>query len=275
MKVNALFPVAAIVALLCISLLPVDALPDVVDISVRNWDGRLVSFYYVYGDRISWWQGGAKFIFKPGTPEYEAVEELFTALPGDIGIKVVQGELRLVAAQLRAEYAFRGIIAFKDFVFVDAQGGLVIIDFEYGKSLNVTVYAQAAINMTGSSISGYGKADWAWKQVNPSVKQLIREPVASIPAGSEVLVAPSQGILESHNWRGYNSYLGGGPDLHRADCSRTVSASQIFWDREPDYWLVFDERGLAEMYLVDNWFNEAVLIWPVPHEVIVVSARQP
>ena len=282
MKPRSVFP---IVALLLTFLLvsPVTA-ENVVKISVD--DGRTdhpVAFYYVYGDHIEWWQGGAKFILGTDTPEYKVIEEFMLALPSKLGIKVLTGELYLVEGYVRAKYIFDGIVQFKDYMFVD-RGGIVLVEWEYGTGLNITIYSKAAINLTASQVDGYGFADWKKRVIRyaeiciPMIgckKQPIYDstPTAEIPAGSEVLVVPVEGIALEEDYQGYTQYLGGGPNLKRVDVSRRIRGGQIFWDREPDYWLVYDKTGLSEVWKVNNWFNNAVWIWPMPHEVKVAKAR--
>jgi len=243
-----------------------------------------VAFYYVYGDHIEWWQGGAKFIFRADTPEYKVVEEFMLALPSKLGIEVLAGEIHLVGGYTKAEYLFDGVIQFKDYLFVD-NAGLIVVEWEYGKSLNVTIYSKVAVNLTASSVEGYGFADWErriigyGKVCSPLLgcrRQPIYDdtPIAEIPSGSDVLVVPVEGIVLVANYRGYDQYLGAGPNFKgNVDRSRRIRGGQIFWDREPDYWLVYDADGLDEIWKVNNWFNEAVQIWPTPHEVKVAEAR--
>ena len=308
---------------------------------------RNVAFYYVYGEHIEWWQGSAKFIFKPDTPEYKVIEEFMLALPSELGIEVLAGELHLVEGYVRAKYIFDGIIQFKDYMFIDNEG-VVIVEWEYGTGLNVTIYSKAAVNKTASQVGGYGFADWKKRIIgygkicDPLLgcrKQPIYDstPTAKVPIGSEVLVVPVEGIVKMEMAKGpmktvveektetecrmvkhceevcpipidfqcccpppecvkicwfecepveklvkvrkhvyeepYPIYLGGGPNLGIADASKNIKAGMTFWDREPDYWLVYDGQGLAEVWKVDNWFNKVVLIWPVPHEVTVTRAR--
>ena len=244
---------------------------------------RNVAFWYIYGDRISWWQGGAKFILDVTTDEYKTIEEFMIALPEKLGIEVVAGELHLIAGYLKAEYAFNGIVKFKDFLFVDNEGRIVV-EWEYKKGLNVTFYSKATVDLSSSSIAGYGYAGWK-KRILRYVEICIpmvgckkeplydSTPTAIIPIGSEVLVVPTEGVVLEEVHRGYVAYLGGGPNLDIADANKNIKAGQIFWDREPDYWLVYNAKGLAEIWKVDNWFNKAVFWWPLPHEVKVVSAR--
>ena len=271
-------------ALLLLAALPATlAIPQTVEIHARNWDHRNVAFYYVYGEHIDWWQGGAKFILGTDTPEYKVIEEFMLALPSKLGIKVLAGELYLVEGYVRAKYVFDGIIQFKDFMFID-RGGIVLVEWEYGTGLNITVYSKATINLTASQVSGYGFADWKKRVIRqveiciPMIgcrKQPIYDstPVAEIPAGSEVLVVPVEGVIAEFDWQGYTHYLGGCPNLDIADASKTVKTGMILWDREPDYWLVYDAQGLTEVWKVNNWFNKAVWIWPIPHEVRVAPAR--
>ena len=282
MKKAYILPVLLLAIALCIPA--ASAAENMVKIRVDNGKSlNHVAFYYVYGDHVEWWQGGAKFVFKPGTPEYEAIEEFLLSLPDILGIRVLSGEIRLVEGYLEAQYAFDGIIEFKDYMFID-HDGLIVVEWEHGKSLNVTIYAKATVNETASNIRGYGFADWEQRIVGYGVvcdpmlgcrRQPIYDstPIAEIPAGSEVLVVPVEGVVLKENYRGYDQYLGGGPNLKRVDVSKRIRGGQIFWDREPDYWLVYDADGLDEIWKVDNWFNEAVLIWPIPHEVKVVEAR--
>ena len=271
--------------LMLLMALPATALasPQTVEIHARNWDHRNVAFYYVYGNEISWWQGGAKFILGTDTPEYKVIEEFMLALPSKLGIKVLAGELYLVEGYVKAKYVFDGIIQFKNFMFID-RGGIVLVEWEYGTGLNVTIYSKTTINMSASQISGYGFADWKKRVIRqveiciPMIgcrKQPIYDstPTAEIPAGSEVLIVPVEGVILEENYRGYTHYLGGCPNLDTADVSKSVKTGMIFWNREPDYWLVYNARGLTEVWKVNNWFNEAVWIWPIPHEVKVAPAR--
>ena len=273
---------AVLAALLLAS--PVAASGDTVRIWADN--GRSyhpVAFYYVYGDHIEWWQGGAKFVLGTNTPEYKVIEEFFIALPSKLGIEVLAGELHLVSGYLRAEYVFDGIVRFKDYLFVD-NAGLIVIEWQYQKGLNVTIYSKATVDLSKSEIRGYGFADWKPRIVGYGkicspilgcrVQPIIDDtPVAEIPAGSEVLVVPAEGVVLEEDYRGYAQYLGGGPNLKHVDRSRRIRGGQVFWDREPDYWLFYNAEGLAEIWKVDNWFNEAVQIWPVPHEVKVAEVR--
>jgi len=306
-----------------------------------------VAFYYVYGKHIEWWQGGAKFIFKPGTPEYEVIEEFMLALPGELGVEVLAGELHLVEGYVRAKYIFDGIIQFKGYMFIDNEG-VMIVEWVYGTGLNVTIYSKAAVNLTASEVEGYGFAGWkkrviGYGEICDPLLGCRRQPIfdstptAQVPLGSEVLVVPVEGIVKMEMAKGpakivtedktvtechlvkhceeicpipidphchcpppqcikicwfecepveklvkvrkrvyeepYPIYLGGGPNLGIADANKNIKAGMTFWDREPDYWFVYDAQGLAEVWKVDNWFNRAVLIWPVPHEVAVAKAR--
>ena len=283
MKPRNVFP---IVALLLTFLLasPVAAAENMVKIHADNGKSYdAVAFYYVYGDHIEWWQGGAKFIFGTDTDEYKTVEEFMLALPSMLGIDVLEGEIHLIGGYLKGEYAFNGIIEFKDYMFID-NSGLIIIEWEYEKSLNVTVYSKATVNLTASEVEGYGFADWKQRIIgygrvcDPLLGCRVQPiydstPVAEIPAGSEVLVIPVEGVVLEEDYRGYTQYLGGGPNLKRVDVSRRIRGGQIFWDREPDYWLVYDKTGLSEVWKINNWFNEAIWIWPMPHEVKVAKAR--
>jgi len=233
------------------------------------------AFYYLYGDKISWWQGGAKFILGTNTPEYKVIEEFMLALPSKLGIKVLAGELYLVEGYVKAKYVFDGIIQFKNYMFVD-RGGIVLVEWEYGTGLNVTIYSKTTINASASQIEGYGFADWGLHKVGEWKGKPIYDntPTAYIPANKKVLIIPVEGVVMIEDYRRYEQYLGGGPTLVKlGDRGRTVKAGQIFWDREPDYWLTYDDEGLVELWKVDNWFNKAVLIWPTPHEVEVSPAR--
>ena len=284
MKSRNVFPIVALL-LMFLLVSPIAATENAVKIRVD--DGRTdnrVAFYYVYGDHIEWWQGGAKFIFGTGTDEYKIVEEFMLALPDTLGMKVLAGEIHLIGGYLKGEYAFSGIIEFKDYMFID-NDGLIIIEWEHQKSLNVTIYAKTAVNLTASEIGGYGFADWEQKVVGymniciPMVGCKVRPiyddtPTTEIPTGDDVLVIPVEGTVLTVNYRGYDQYLGGGPNLKKnVDKSRTISGGMIFWDREPDYWLVYDAKGLSEVWKVNNWFNEAVWIWPTPHKVAVEEVR--
>ena len=271
-------------ALLLLATLPAAlAIPQTVEIHARNWDNRNVAFYYVYGERIDWWQGGAKFILLPSTEEYKVIEEFMLALPSKLGIKVLAGELYLVEGYVKAKYVFDGIIQFKNYMFID-RGGIVLVEWEYGTGLNVTIYSKATINMSASQISGYGFADWK-KRVLRYVEICVpmigcrkkplydSTPTAEIPAGSEVLIVPVEGVIAEFDWQGYTHYLGGCPSLDIADMSKTIKTGMILWNREPDYWLTYNAEGLTEIWRVDNWFDEAVWVWPIPHEVRVAPAR--
>ena len=245
---------------------------------------KYVSFYYIYGDRIEWWQGGARFILDTTTDEYKVIEEFMLALPSKLGIKVLAGEIHLVEGYLKAKYVFNGIIEFKNYMFID-ENGVVVVEWQYGKGLNVTVYSKTTVNLTCSKVEGYGFAEWKQRVIgharicDPILgcrTQPIYDstPTAHIPAGSKILVVPAEGIVLEEDYRGYTHYLGGGPTLVEVgDKSRTVKAGQIFWDREPDYWFSYSSDGLKAVWKINNWFNKAVLIWPIPHEVKVVQAR--
>ena len=274
-----------LVLVLLAAALPLASATETVEIQVDNGRKpyRNVAFYYVYGDHIDWWQGGAKFILGTDTPEYKVIEEFMLALPSKLGIKVLAGEIYLVEGYVRAKYIFDGIIQFKDFMFID-RGGIVIVEWEYGTGLNVTIYSKVTINMSASRVSGYGFADWKRRVIrhveicDPILGCRIQPiydstPTAQIPVGSQVLVIPVEGVVLEEDYRGYTHYLGGGPNLGVADTNKNIKAGMIFWDREPDYWLTYNGEGLVNIWRVDNWFNRAVLIWPTPHEVAVAKAR--
>jgi len=218
---------------------------------------RFVSFYYVYGPKIEWWQGGAKLVFLPGSPEYEAVAGSFAALPQTLGFKAVMGEIRIVSAWAHAVYSFKGIVRFMDYMFIDPYGGLIVVDFEYGGSLNVTVYSVATVNLTASQILGYGFANWTHVKLEPNAAQ-VQWPKAILPSGVEVLVVPAEGIVAADYGPLGPSYLGGGPGIAKADVKFigtgipeiAVGAGHTWWSRLPKYWMFYNASGLCELWYV-------------------------
>ena len=211
---------------------------------------RYVAFWYLYGDQISWWQGGIKFVYLPGSPEYEVAEQFFLMLPEKLGIKVVEGEITLHVATFNAEYLFSGVVEYRGYMFID-DDGKITVEFEYGKSLNVTVYSKVTVNKTASRIQGYGFADWKRVKIAENTWQTY-SPEAEIPANSYVLVIPTEGIVDvKYSARGYYKYLGAGPALAYVGTHDTiVKAGQTYWDRQPDWMLVYEGETLSQLWLI-------------------------
>jgi len=284
-------PLLSLLALLALSPIAVAVADPSVALSVVNpWSfeskywpdpgNRFTSFYYVYGTEIDWWQGGAKFVFLPGSPEYEAVAGFFAALPQSMGLKVVMGQIRMVSAWAHAIYSYKGIVQFKDYMFIDPYGGLIVVDFEHGKSLNVTVYSVATVNLTASRILGYGFANWTYARTEPNTAQ-VSWPRAVLPKGTEVLLVPAEGIVAVDYGPLGPSYLGGGPRTAKADVKLigagvpevTVEAGHTWWGRLPKYWLFYNASGLCELWYVHLDTAIRLKVYPEQPYITVASEK--
>ena len=246
---------------------------------------KLVPFWYVAGDEISWWQGGARFVYY----ENASAQKVQTLISGlmtmfkDLGFVTLAGTVRPYYCFI--VYKFDGILEYEGYWFIDGDGK-VVVEWKEGEPLNITVYSKATVNVSASKIDSYGGADWGglwgWPTATMDLPKL----------PYEILVVPRDGIVETdeagvnygprsetrvqieeltliREIGPYPIYLGGGPELNvitsvgsllnpsgspRYLPHVTAKAYDSWWHRQPVYIFVHHD-GEVEVWKRDLFYG--------------------
>jgi len=197
---------------------------------------KKVSFYYIAGPRIVWWNGGVKFVYTENASAInpQKIMQMILRMFKELGFVTIMGEV--TPRYFLAVIGFNGILEWNGLWFID-DSGTVVIEWKHGSPVNVTVYAKATVNKTASIIEQYGRADWQFKPVSGGTAIMNPTAIIEVPKDEpyQILVVPTEGIVETVKtrvWKPitrvevsvegvltvtktnvFNKYLGGAPTL--------------------------------------------------------------
>ena len=197
---------------------------------------KKVSFYYITGPRIVWWNGGVKFVYTENASAInpQKIMQMILRMFRELGFVTIMGEV--TPRYFLAVIGFNGILEWNGLWFID-DNGLVVIEWKHGSPVNVTVYAKATVNKTASVIEQYGRADWQFKPVDGGTAIMNPTAIIEVPKDEpyQILVLPTEGIVKTVKarvWKPttrtevsvegiltvtktniFNKYLGGAPTL--------------------------------------------------------------
>jgi len=197
---------------------------------------KKVSFYYITGPRIVWWNGGVKFVYTENATAInpQKIMQMILRMFRELGFVTIMGEV--TPRYFLAVIGFNGILEWNGLWFID-DNGLAVIEWKQGSPVNITVYAKATVNKTASIIEQYGKADWQFKPLNGGTGIMAPTAIIEVPKDEpyQILVVPTEGIVQTIKarvWKPatrtevsieriltvtktnvFNYYLGGAPTL--------------------------------------------------------------